>query len=471
MNRNALLVSSLAFVLTFVPLLSAPARADDDVVQTVINLVSDKDKDVRAVGLEQVRDEAKGAEATRRFAALLPKLDADAQVGLLGALAGRGDAAAKPAVLDLLKDAQGEVRGAAIRALGSLGDKEDVPRLVGLLAGEKHQKDAVDALTRLHGDGVNAALAAAMKSAPPAVRVKLLQLFVARHAIDSVPTLLEASKDSDAKVRAAALEALGQLAGPELIAKLAREILDAKDTASYDEAAKSLAVIARRDPKNTDPALPLLKVMDGMSENDKTLLLPALGRIGGPSALKVVDAALADTDPVHHLAAEMALCNWPDGSVAPQLVELIQGIDQPHEKPEKLDRADLRKELLGALIRVAPLPDGRSDAERLEMLKKAMELASSDQQRAAVIKRARAVRSLETLRFVAPYMDQPKFTQIACETVVELAHHKVLRQPNKAEFGKALDKVIALSKDPEVILRAKHYLKDETWVEKQIKGK
>jgi hypothetical protein len=167
----------------------------------------------------------------------------------------------------------------------------------------------------------------------------------------------------------------------------------------------------------------------------------------------------------------MALCNWPDGSVAPQLVELIQGIDQPHEKPEKLDRADLRKELLGALIRVAPLPDGRSDAERLEMLKKAMELASSDQQRAAVIKRARAVRSLETLRFVAPYMDQPKFTQIACETVVELAHHKVLRQPNKAEFGKALDKVIALSKDPEVILRAKHYLKDETWVEKQIKGK
>ena len=66
-------------------------------------------------------------------------------------------------------------------------------------------------------------------------------------------------------------------------------------------------------------------------------------------------------------------------------------------------------------------------------------------------------------------MDQPEFTQVACKTVVELAHHKELRQPNKAEFNKALDKVIALSKDPEVILRAKHYLKDETWVEKQIK--
>jgi hypothetical protein len=127
--------------------------------------------------------------------------------------------------------------------------------------------------------------------------------------------------------------------------------------------------------------------------------------------------------------------------------------------------------LVAALIRVAPLPDGRTDAERLTMLKKAMELANSDAQRKAVIKRARAIRSLETFRFIAPYMDDPKFSQIACETVVELAHHKVLRQPNKAEFNPALEKIIKLSKDPEVILRAKHYLKDETWVEKQIKGK
>ncbi len=54
--------------------LTAAVRADDDTVKTIIDLVSDKDKDVRAIGLEQVRDEAKGAATTRRFAALLPKL-------------------------------------------------------------------------------------------------------------------------------------------------------------------------------------------------------------------------------------------------------------------------------------------------------------------------------------------------------------------------------------------------------------
>jgi HEAT repeat protein len=433
MNCKSVFLSSLLLFLPPVSFLATVARADDDVVQTVINLVSDKDKDVRAIGLEQVRDEAKGAEATRRFAA-------------------------KPAVLEMLKASQGEVRTAAIRALGPLGDKSDVPQLVALLDDAKSQKDAVAALTLLHGEGVNAALCGQLKTGPSPARGAVVKLLVARHSTDSLPDLLTASKDKDATVRAAALEALGQLGGPELIAKLAREILDAKDKASREEAEMSLALIARRDPKNPDPVAPLLKVMDGMGESEKSSLLPTLGRIGGPSARKVVDANLADGDSGRRLVAILALRNWPDGSVAQKLAELVQTGDNLYSGSEP----GLRQLLVDALIRVAPLPDGRPDAERLAMLKKAMELASNDAQRNAVIKRARAIRTLDTLHFVAPYMDEPLFAEIACESVVELAHHKELRQPNKADFNKALDKVILLSKDPEVIRRAKHYLKDET---------
>ena len=92
-------------------------------------------------------------------------------------------------------------------------------------------------------------LCAEMKAAAPAQRVKLLQLLVARHAIDSVPMLLDAAKDADAGVRVAALVALGQLAGPEGVAKLAHLILDAKDAAAREEAEKALMLIAQRDPK------------------------------------------------------------------------------------------------------------------------------------------------------------------------------------------------------------------------------
>jgi hypothetical protein len=462
MIRISLLASiSLVLLLVFGPRI-APALAADDLVETVSNLVADKDKDLRAVGLEQVRDDVKGPEATRRFAALLPKLAPEAQVGLLGALAERGDAAARPAVLDLLGNSPADVRGAAIRALGALGDKDDVPRLTKLLADAVSEKDAVAAVTGLHGEGVNAALCAAMKTALPAQHVKLLQVLVARRAVDSVPALLDAAKDADARVRSAALEAVGQLGGPELIAPLARMVLDAQDTATREKAEKALMLIAQRHPKDDvdKQALPLLDVMSRLSEKERTMLLSALGRIGGKPALTVIETAFADKDPARSAAALRALCNWPDGSVAPRLVEFALAAKDPAGK----------KMVVDALIRVAPLPDKRTEAERLAMLKRAMELSSSDEQRTLVLKRAAAVRSLETLRFVAPYMDQPKFVQMACLTVVELAHHKELRQPNKAEFDKALDKVLALSKDPEVILRANHYLKDETWVEKQIKG-
>ena len=173
MNCKYVFTLTLTVSLPFASFFATAVRADEDAVQTVIDLISDKDKEVRAIGLEQVRDEAKGTEATRRFAAALPKLAADAQVGLLGALAGRGDAAAKPAVIDMLKDSQGEVRAAAIRALGSLGDAGDVPRLVALLAETKSQNDAVDALARLKGSGVNAALCGQWKAVAAPVRVAL----------------------------------------------------------------------------------------------------------------------------------------------------------------------------------------------------------------------------------------------------------------------------------------------------------
>src|SRR5208283_4801734 len=130
LRRIPILASTvLGFFLVFTPHSAPVACANEDLVQSVSDLVSDQDKNVRAVGLEQVRDEVKGAEATRRFAALLPKLAPEAQVGLLGALADRGDTAARLAVLDLLNNSNAEVRGAAIRALGALGGEGDVTHL------------------------------------------------------------------------------------------------------------------------------------------------------------------------------------------------------------------------------------------------------------------------------------------------------------------------------------------------------
>jgi hypothetical protein len=177
-----------------------------------------------------------------------------------------------------------------------------------------------------------------------------------------------------------------------------------------------------------------------------------LGRVGGAQSLKVVEEALADKTPRRRDAGVRALCNWPDASAAAELLHLaLTDEDAGH-----------RLLALRAVIRVAALPDKRSDAERLDLLKRCMTMATRNEERNLVLQRAPAVRTVESLRFAVPYLDRPENAQEASATVVELAHHRELRVPNKTEFDKALDAVIRTAKDADVVDRAKRYRKGKT---------
>ena len=77
--------------------------------------------------------------------------------------------------------------------------------------------------------------------------------------------------------------------------------------------------------------------------------------------------------------------------------------------------------------------------------------------------RCRTAYNVEAMRFVLPYVAQAPFAQVACETIVELAHHREVRNPHKVEFDKALDQVIKVSADPVVVDRAQRYKRGETW--------
>lgn len=435
---------------------AAAQEAGDDLVQLIVNLLSDKDKDVRALGFEQVRTEAKGPTATKQFAAQLAKLPPEAQVGLLSALADRGDPAARPAVLDMLAASREEsVRVATIAALGALGEVADLRSL--LLRLEQgtpaEQAAARTSLVRLPGPSVPGAMAAELQRAKPALRVTLIGILATRRALAAIPEILTAAVDADPAVRTAAMAALGQLAGPEQLPGLVQGVLRAEKGREREAAEKAVMLVCSRIPDASRQAAPLLAAMDALSKTDRTTLLPALGRVGGPAALKVVEPALADADPLRHEAGLRALCNWPDASVAARLIALAQS--DAH--------AEHRTAALRALIRMAPLADGRSDGEKLELLQKALALCTRPAERNLVLQRASAIRSLETLQFLLPYLEQRPYAQQACESVVELAHHRDLREPNKAEFDRALDQVLRTSQDATVIDRANRYKKGQTW--------
>jgi hypothetical protein len=305
----------------------------------------------------------------------------------------------------------------------------------------------------LSGDGAVAAIAEQMKNAPASLHVALIGILTERRALEAIPELLADAIGDDPAVRSAAMVALAQLAGPEHVPGMVEAVLRADEGREREAAERAVATVCLRSENAENRELPLLEAFHARSAADQATLLSTLGRVGGPKSRAIIEAVIAADDPKRHELGLRALCNWPDASVAARLIELATNDDHPPH----------RTMTLRALIRVAPLADGRSDDEKLKLLQQAMTMCTRDEDRSFVLQRAAAVRIPESLDFVVPYLDQDAYAQQACQTVVELAHDRALRARHKAAFDAALDKVIEVSEDAVVVERATRYKAGQTW--------
>jgi hypothetical protein len=219
--------------------------------------------------------------------------------------------------------------------------------------------------------------------------------------------------------------------------------------------------VCTQNPRHEQSATIFLEQFKSADDQTRETLLPALGRVGGAGAIAIVDGLIADTNAAKRKFGMNALTKWPDATVSDRLLDLLGKVQDPDE----------RELLLGALIRIAPLPDNKlNNQQKLDLLQKTMTLCTSDEDRRRVLERANAIRTIETFRFVVPYLDDPALAEPACRSVVELAHHQKLRDAHKEEFAKALDKVLGTTKDDELVQRATRYKAGQTWERKKPAG-
>lgn len=430
---------------------SADARATGDAVLAAV--VSD-DADLRGVALDRIRHGLAGGWFTQAVAAKLPSLPVDRQAAVVAALGDRGDAAALPAVNGLLGSSpDAGVRAAALRAIGALGGGGDVAALTAALgAGDPQRAAAVRGLQLLRGDDAAAAIRAAAQGATGGTRATLLDVLAARRDRGALADMVAATADADPAVRQAGARGVASLGGPAEVEGLMKSVLRATPGSDRDEVEKALIAVCTVNAGREQAAEAFMAGFRSAGEADRESLLPGLGRIGGPAALAVVDGLLAD--PASRELGLTALTRWPDATVKDRLLELVGATADDAE----------RNRLLGALIRIAPLPDNKlNDAQKLELLEKTMTLCQKTEDKARVLERANAIRTIETFRFVVPYLDDPALAEPACRSVVELAHHQKLRDAHKEEFQKALDKVLGTTKNEELVERAKRYKAGQTW--------
>ncbi len=433
----------------------AAEEASSELLRMIVTLIGDDDRDFRAAGLDHIRSGVKGVASTKLFTDQLAKLPTDGQVSLLSALSDRGDRSAKLAILQLQKTSQDEtVRAAAITVLGRLGDASDIPFLIEAMTSKSdvEQAAARSSLSQLTGDDVTKQLSIKMKEAVPSIKASLIEILAVRRAQEAMPAFVAAAVDETPKVRSAAMDALGKIGTPEQLAAMLHGIVKAAKGSERDAAEKNVASVCARIKKEDLRAEALIKAMGTIPASDRDQLLSLVGRVGGKRLIQYVGDIAKGQDASRRKLAVDALSKWPDASVAEMLREIS----------EKADSAE-RNAAFQAYVKVCAARDKRTDDERLESLKQAFKIAKTSDEQILVINRCRTAYHVEALRFVLPYVDDAPFAQITCETIVELAHHREVRDPNKAEFDKALDKVIETSKDATVVERAKAYKKGETW--------
>ncbi len=362
----------------------------------------------------------------------------------------RGNEAIRQAALKELDQPDVEVRRAALTALVRSAASEDVPRLAALVAGTEDaavREATFETLRLMPAEGANQALIAWMDQAqdlPPVI----VQCALARRSPDCVPAFLKAAESPNAATRVEALKALEIMASAKdadaLVALLCR-------TAPGDQREAAGRAVWLSCQQIADPAqrsAPLLAAMEKGDANAQCALLPTLARIGGGEALPAVRKAMGSTEVAVRDAGYRALANWPDASVADELLQIARTSDVE----------SYRTWSLRAYARVVALASDRPAEKTFEMLRDAMKLAKRAEDKELFVERLSAVRTPDALTLLLSLLDDAELKGSAVPAVFTLA--KGLSQSHPDQAAEALKRIQPLVQDPALQQQIPKVLRD-----------
>lgn len=382
------------------------------------------------------------AEEVDKWVADYDKLNKAAKLQTIASLKVRADKKYLPLILNEIKGNDRELKTDAILALQKMGGTKEVPILLENRFGDIWQP-TMTVIRQIVDDGFDEALLDALKKEKNNDRFfGLAEDLGSRNYTKALPTIIAFAKTAGCTRKHDMLKAAEPIASVDNIKNFVDITLLITDRGQRDEAEK---VVARLCNNNGKPVAAL------MNSSNSVELLTLLGRIGDDESLKTVREARKN--PQLQTAAIRALSSWPNAKVYQDLMTLAADANTP---------ANLRQSALRGAIRVITLPDNQVGIQidvkqRLEVLKKALTLAARNEEKTLVIERAAAIRAPETIAFVLPFVDDADFSERACKTIVEIAHHDNVRRPNKEVFAAALDKVMATTKDTQLKDDARKY--------------
>lgn len=294
-------------------------------------LMQDQDPKVRAAVIQAARNVGSKAPM-RALAVLLPDLDPQSQVQVLGLICDRGDLSTVKPAIRVLNSSDDSVRLAAIETLTKIGTDEGAEALleVAITWSGSPQKAALDGLAVMAGPRVDEVIA--QRACPFIVdspglptamlvkgRVTAIGLLGKRRAPGAAETLLGYASEENEDISRAAFGALVDVADMVDVTALTDLVAKTKTPAVRESGVAALraALAVAKDKDATAEAV--LSKMKTADAETRIAMLSCLDALGGTAALAAVCDAAQSADDALREAGIRTLGNWPEFEAAETL--------------------------------------------------------------------------------------------------------------------------------------------------------
>ena len=353
-------------------------------------------------------------EGVRAIAGALPEFTPAAQAQVLASFAAYRDAGVQKAVVAATAARVPDVRIAALRTAGSMGDAGAVSTLARAAASSTgaEQKEARSSLYALRGAGVDDSILVMLPRVDGRTKVELLKAIAERRITAAVPSVLQAAGNPSGPVRIESARTLKSLAGAEHLPAMIDLLTHARGETERREWELAVAAAARRIPDRArqDEAV-LAAYARTKDKQARASLISVLGKIEGPASLTTLRTALKDPDPEIRLAAIRALAGWSAADPYPDLWAVAQGAKESGHRVLAL-RGSVR--LIGL--------DSTSGAEQtVRRYKEAMALAPNAAERKLLLSAVGKVPSIGALRMAASYLNDAELRPEAEAAILNIA--------------------------------------------------
>jgi HEAT repeat protein len=385
----------------------------DRSLQLVITALSGNDADSKAAALGVIQ-ELDAPIATKELASTLPRVDPPTQTALISGLSARGDPAAAQTIAGLINSPSIDVRIAAFKALGNLGDASLVPSIAAAAATTgPAQAAARQALLDLrHGD-VTAALVQQLSSEPPAARFEAARALAGRQDHAAAPKLLQLAQQENNPARPAAFQALPLLVSESQLTDLVHLVTGARTVAGRAAAAEAFLAACRHLRSlrpSVDPSA-LVGALNSGKADVQLALFPAASGFTDPRVRDALRHEAASRDAKVREGAIRAMCATIDPELLPDLQKLAR---EAHEQ-------NLKYLAASACVRLATQEESVNlpPARRLEILKALLVPPPGSDQKLIVLSGLAEVPGLDTLKLIEPLLGDPAVRAEAARAAIK----------------------------------------------------